>query len=56
MFSTEGPGVTDWAAAFERTDPDRPGSLDGVHDRPDLPVDSEPDQVRADLRRFDRRS
>ena len=56
VFSTDGPPVTDWGAAFEGTDPDRPGSLDGVHDRPGLPVDREPDQVRADLRRFDRRA
>ena len=51
VFSTDGPPVTDWDAAFAATDPDLPGRLDGVHDRSGLPLDHEPERVRDDLRR-----
>jgi uncharacterized protein YbjT (DUF2867 family) len=52
VFSTAGPAITDWDAAFAGTDKDQTGSLDGAHDRTGLPVDREPDRVRTDLRRF----
>lgn len=55
VFSTDGPALSDWAEAFAGTDADRPGSLDGVHDRPGAAVEREPERVRADLRRFQRR-
>lgn len=54
VFSTDGPAVTDWNAAFASTDADQPGSLDGAQDRPGLPLDREPERVRNDLRRFQR--
>jgi uncharacterized protein YbjT (DUF2867 family) len=54
VFSTDGPAVTDWDAAFAATDADQPGSLDGAHDRAGLPLDREPERVRTDLRRFQR--
>jgi uncharacterized protein YbjT (DUF2867 family) len=55
VFSTDGPAVTNWDATFGGTDADQPGSLDGALDRPGPPVDREPDRVRTDLRRFQRR-
>lgn len=33
VFSSAGPPVTDWTAAFASTDPDTAGSVDGVHDQ-----------------------
>jgi uncharacterized protein YbjT (DUF2867 family) len=51
VFSTDGAPVTDWDAAFTATDADRPGALDGAHDPTELPLQSEPERVRADLRR-----
>jgi uncharacterized protein YbjT (DUF2867 family) len=55
VFSTDGPSITDWDATFAVTDADQPGSLDGAHDRPGLPVDHEPDRIPTDLRRFQQR-
>jgi uncharacterized protein YbjT (DUF2867 family) len=52
VFSVDGPPVSDWQAALGATRPDQPGSLDGVLDRPGLPLDSEPERVQADLRRY----
>jgi len=52
VFSTDGPAITDWETAFAGTDADQPGSLDGAHDRPGRPADSEPEPVRADLSRL----
>jgi uncharacterized protein YbjT (DUF2867 family) len=51
VFSTVGPSVTNWDAAFAATEPDAPGALEGVHDRPGLPIDGEPERVRHDLNR-----
>jgi uncharacterized protein YbjT (DUF2867 family) len=51
VFSTDGPAIADWAAAFAATDADQPGALDGIHDRTDLPLEAEPERVRADVRR-----
>lgn len=51
VFSTDGPQVTDWDAAFAATDADQPNAIDGAHDRPGLPPDQEPERVRTDLHR-----
>ena len=51
VFSANGVPVTDWNAAFTATDADQPGALDGAHDPTELPLQSEPERVRADLRR-----
>ena len=37
---------------FAGLEPDPPGALDGVRDRPNLPLEKEPERVRADLRNF----
>jgi hypothetical protein len=55
VFSTDGPAVSNWDATFGATEADQPGSVDGALDRPGPPVDREPDRVRTDLRRFQRR-
>lgn len=55
VFSTDGPAITNWDAAFGGTDADEPGALDGAHDRPGPQVDREPDRIRTDLHRFQRR-
>lgn len=52
VFSVDGPPVTDWPGAFAVTDPDPSGSLDGAHDAPGLPLEREPERVRADLRHW----
>ena len=51
VFSTDGAPVIDWDAAFTAADADRPGALDGAHDPTELPLETEPERVRADLRR-----
>jgi uncharacterized protein YbjT (DUF2867 family) len=56
VFSTDGPAIVDWNAAFARTERDHATSLDGALDRPGPAVDQEPARVRTDLRRFERRS
>jgi uncharacterized protein YbjT (DUF2867 family) len=52
VFSVDGTAVGDWQAAFGALDADRPGGLDGAHDRPGPPREDEPPQVRTDLDRF----
>jgi hypothetical protein len=52
VFSTEGAPITDWAAAFAATMPDRPGSLDGAEDRSGTPLGREPTRFREDLERL----
>jgi uncharacterized protein YbjT (DUF2867 family) len=51
VFSSDGPPVVDWNAAFSATTPDEPGALDGAQDRPGPPLDQEPERVRSDLLR-----
>ena len=51
VFSTDGPPVTDWDATFTATEADQPGALDGIRDPTDLPLEAEPESVRADLQR-----
>jgi uncharacterized protein YbjT (DUF2867 family) len=48
VFTTDGPVIKDWPAAFAATAPDVPGSLDGALDRPGPDLQQEPDSVRAD--------
>ncbi|KQW45920.1 epimerase [Nocardioides sp. Root1257] len=52
VFSVAGPPREDWDAAYAATYPDAPGSPDGAHDRPGLPLGNEPLTVQADLRRW----
>lgn len=56
LFSARGPAPADWTPLFAGLDADRPGSLDGAHDRPNMPLSSEPARVRADLARLTGRS
>ncbi|WP_406432294.1 NAD(P)H-binding protein [Streptomyces sp. NBC_00631] len=51
VFSADGPALTDFPGAFLATEPDRPGDLDGARDRPGPRPETEPERVRADLRR-----
>ena len=52
VFSTDGPPVSDWDAAFAATTPDQAGALDGAEDRPGAPLEREPARVRADVGRY----
>ena len=56
LFAARGPAPEDWAPLFGHLDADLPGSLDGAHDRPNMPVGTEPARVRTDLERLGRRS
>ena len=49
LVATTGPAPDDFDALFAALDPDPPGALDGVHDRPNMPLDGEPQRVRDDL-------
>lgn len=49
LIATEGEEPSDWAELFGALKSDEPGSLDGVLDPADLPVEAEPQTVRADL-------
>ncbi|MEU2955775.1 SDR family oxidoreductase [Streptomyces xanthochromogenes] len=49
VFSGLGPATTDFTALFSRAEPDVPGALDAVEDRPNMPLDDEPARVRDDL-------
>jgi uncharacterized protein YbjT (DUF2867 family) len=52
VFSTDGPAIEDWSAAFAATAPDTPGSLDGALDRTGPDLEHEPNSVQADQRRY----
>ncbi len=52
VYSTNGAQLTDWNQAFAALAPDQPDALDGVRDRPGLPLDREPQLVRDDLKRW----
>lgn len=52
LFATAGPAATSWDALFAPLDTDT--DLDGAHDRDTLPLDQEPERVRADLGRLAR--
>ncbi|WP_405522648.1 SDR family oxidoreductase [Streptomyces canus] len=49
LIATEGEEPSDWAELFGALKTDESGSVDGVLDPYDLPVDAEPRAVRADL-------
>lgn len=49
LVTTTGPAPDDFDRLFASLDPDPPGTLDGVRDLPNLPLDREPETVRDDL-------
>jgi hypothetical protein len=49
LFAVAGKSPTDWSALFAATEPDGPGSLDGVADPAGPPIDAEPARVRRDV-------
>jgi uncharacterized protein YbjT (DUF2867 family) len=49
LVAERGPAQDDLEPVFARLDKDAPGSVDGVRDPQNLPAESEPDRVRADL-------
>lgn len=49
LIAEEGKEPSDWEALFGALKTDEPGSVDGVLDPADLPVEAEPRAVRADL-------
>ncbi|MDT0549994.1 MULTISPECIES: SDR family oxidoreductase [Streptomyces] len=49
LIATEGEEQSDWAGLFDTLKNDASGSVDGVLDPADLPVEAEPQAVRADL-------
>ena len=49
LIATEGEEPSDWAELFGALKSDESGSVDGVLDPADLPVEAEPQAVRADL-------
>ncbi|WP_282004801.1 SDR family oxidoreductase [Propioniciclava sinopodophylli] len=52
LFAARGPAPADWTPLFAGLDADLPGSLDGAHDRPNMPLSAEPARVRTDLDRL----
>ncbi|TXN28902.1 SDR family oxidoreductase [Lacisediminihabitans profunda] len=53
LVAEHGPAQEDLEPVFARLDKDRPGSVDGVRDQNNMPPESEPDRVRADLDALD---
>jgi uncharacterized protein YbjT (DUF2867 family) len=49
LVATQGPPQHDLDAEFARLEADPPGTLDAVHDLPNMPLQDEPDGVRHDL-------
>jgi len=49
LIATEGEEQSDWAGLFGAVKADESGSVNGVLDPADLPVEAEPQEVRADL-------
>ena len=50
LVAIRGPETEDFPAMFAALAPDAPGALDGVRDLPNMPLDAEPERVRAVLR------
>ena len=50
LVAERGEAPDDWDALFASVMPDAPGSLDGVRDASNMPLDDEPQRVRDDLR------
>ena len=53
LVAERGPAQSDLEPVFARLDTDAVGSIDGVRDQRNLPLESEPDRVRADLDALD---
>jgi uncharacterized protein YbjT (DUF2867 family) len=49
LVATSGAAQQDFNPLFAALDADPPGSLDGVHDTANMPLEQEPQRVRADL-------
>jgi len=49
LVADVGPATTDLEPLFSELAPDRPGSLDGVADAGNMPVDAEPASVQAEI-------
>ena len=49
LVAENGPAQPDLDPLFAALEADPPGSLDGVHDRPNQPLDAEPASVQGDL-------
>jgi hypothetical protein len=49
LIATRGKAPRDFDALFAPLDPDPPGTLDGVHDTDNMPLENEPQWVRDDL-------
>lgn len=49
LVAEHGAEQSDLSPLFAALDPDPTGSIDGVHDRPTMPVEEEPQRVRDDL-------
>ena len=49
LVATRGPAQDDLDALFAQLDADPPGTLDGVRDMANQPLDEEPHRVRGDL-------
>jgi uncharacterized protein YbjT (DUF2867 family) len=56
LIATTGAAPTDFDALFAELAADPLGTLDGVHDMPNMPLDVEPQRVRDDLGRVFRHS
>jgi uncharacterized protein YbjT (DUF2867 family) len=52
LVAETGPAQEDFDALFAPLEPDTPGTLDGVDDAPNMPLDDEPQRVRDDLDKF----
>jgi uncharacterized protein YbjT (DUF2867 family) len=52
LYATAGAPTADWEGLFAAAEPDIAGSLDGVKDRDNLPLDKEPALVRDDFAQF----
>lgn len=49
LVATAGAAQQDFGPLFAPLDADSPGSLDAVHDAPNMPLEEEPPGVREDL-------
>ena len=49
LIATAGPAPEDFEGVFAPLEGDPPGSLDGVHDMANMPLEDEPQRVRDDL-------
>lgn len=56
LIAEAGPASTDFNGLFAPLDPDPPGSLDGAHDAPNMPIEREPLTIRDDLEGLPKRS